>query len=57
MRKIHKAKLIRLLNKHERSQGWLARKLNVSPMAVCKWCNGLMPISEVRSKQIERWLP
>ena len=54
---MHKAMLVRKLNKHERSQGWLARKLKVSPMAVCKWCNGLMSIPDKRSKQIERWLP
>ena len=45
------------LRKHERSQRWLSRKLKVSPMAVSKWCNGLMPIADNRSKQIERWLP
>ena len=54
---MHKAMLVRKLNKHERSQGWIARKLKVSPMAVCKWCNGLMSIPDKRSKQIERWLP
>ena len=54
---MHKALLVRRLKKHERSQRCLSRKLNVSPMAVCKWCNGLMPIPDKRSKEIERWLP
>ena len=54
---MHKALLVRRLKKHERSQSWLSRKLNVSRMAVCKWCNGLMPIPDKRAKQIQRWLP
>ena len=52
-----KAMLVRRLKKHERSQRWLSKKLDVSAMAVCKWCNGLMPIADNRSRQIERWLP
>ena len=36
--------LVKLLNKHERSQAWLARKLNISAMAVSKYCNGLCNI-------------
>jgi len=54
---MRKAILVRKLKKHERSQRWLSRKLNISPMAISKWCNGLMPISDIRAKQIERWLP
>ena len=54
---MHKAMLVRRLKKHERSQRWLSKKLDVSAMAVCKWCNGLMPIPDIRSRQIERWLP
>ena len=54
---MHKALLVRRLKKHERSQAGLSRKLNVSPMSVCKWCNGTMMISDKRAKEIERWLP
>ena len=54
---MRKEQLIKKLIKHERSQRWLSRKMKVSAMAVCKWCNGLMPIPENRSKQIQRWLP
>ena len=54
---MHKALLVRRLKKHERSQAWLSRKMNVSPMSVCKWCNGTMMISDKRAKEIERWLP
>ena len=32
--------LVKLLNKNERSQAWLSRKLNYTAMAVCKWCKG-----------------
>ena len=49
--------LNRKLRKHERSQRLLSRKLNISAMAVSKWCNGLMPIPDNRSKQIQKWLP
>ena len=48
--------LIKKLKKHERSQAWLSRKLNLSAMAVCKWYKGSMPIPDNRAKQIERWL-
>ena len=54
---MHKSLLVKRLKKHERSQAWLSRKMNISAMAVSKWCNGLMPIPDIRSKQIERWLP
>ena len=54
---MHKALLVRKLKKYERSQAWLSRKLNVSAMAVCKWCNCLMPIPDNRAKQIDSWLP
>ena len=54
---MRKELLIKRLKKHERSQAWLSRKLNISAMAVCKWCNGKMAIPDNRSKQIERWLP
>ena len=54
---MHKSMLVRKLKKHERSQRWLSKKMNISAMAVCKWCNLLMPIPDNRSKQIERWLP
>ena len=54
---MRKELLISKLRKHERSQRWLSRKMNVSAMAVCKWCNGLMPIPPLMSKQIQKWLP
>ena len=54
---MHKALLVRKLKEHERSQRWLSRKLNVSSMTVCKWCNGYMSISENWAKQIQKWLP
>ena len=54
---MRKELLIKKLAKHERSQSWLSRILNISPMAVCKWCNGLMPIPDKRAEQIQRWLP
>ena len=54
---MRKELLIKKLAKHERSQRWLSRKLDISPMAVSKWCNGLMPIPDNRSKQIQKWLP
>ena len=47
---MRKGQLIRRLRKHERSQAWLSRKMNISAMAVSKWCNGLMPIPDIRSK-------
>ena len=49
--------LINKLKKHERSQRWLSRKLNISAMAVCKWCNGMVKIPKKRYNEIERWLP
>ena len=54
---MHKALLVRKLKKHERSQRWLARKLEISPMSVSKWCSGALSIPDARSKQILKWLP
>ena len=48
--------LRKLLNKHERSQRWLARKLGVSYQAMYKWANDMMPISEARQAQIREIL-
>lgn len=52
-----KESLIKRLKKHERSQAWLSRKLNISAMAVCKMCNGQLSISKDRAKLIRKWLP
>ena len=49
-------RLRKLLSKHERSQRWLARQLNVSYQAMYKWANGLMPISKSRQDQIKEIL-
>tara|TARA_Y100001938_G_scaffold4602_1_gene5778 strand:+ start:15144 stop:15308 length:165 start_codon:yes stop_codon:yes gene_type:complete len=49
-------RLRKMLNDHERSQRWLARKMNVSYQAMYKWANGLMPISEARKAQIKEIL-
>ena len=54
---MRKTQLIKRLKKHERSQRWLSRKLNVSAMAVCKWCSGDLLINKDRAKQIRKWLP
>lgn len=48
--------LRKLLNKHERSQRWLARQLDVSYQAMYKWANDLMPISKERQSQIREIL-
>ena len=45
------------LKKHERSQAWLSRKLNLSPMAICKMCNGQLKIGDNRLKIIRKLLP
>tara|TARA_Y100000593_G_C4252804_1_gene308054 strand:- start:37 stop:213 length:177 start_codon:yes stop_codon:yes gene_type:complete len=49
--------LNRRLKKHERSQGWLARKINTSAMCISKWSNNQMPISTERARQIRNLLP
>ena len=54
---MHNAQLVKKLIKHERSQRWLARKMKVSAMAVCKWCKGDLKIPKVRGMQIHKWLP
>ena len=48
--------LLKLLKKHERSQSWLSRKLNVSTAIVSKWCNEVALIPDEREKQIRRLL-
>ena len=48
--------LRKLLNKHERSQRYLARQLNVSYQSMYKWMNDLMPISADRVAQIKEIL-
>ena len=48
--------LRKLLNKHERSQRYLARQLNVSYQSMYKWMNDLMPISDDRVAQIKEIL-
>ena len=45
------------LKKHERSQGWLSRKLNTAAMCISKWSNNQMSISTERARQIRRLLP
>ena len=45
-----------LLHKQERSQRFLARRLNVSYQSVYKWATGKMPISKTRATQIRRIL-
>ena len=48
--------LIKLLNKNERSQAWLGRKLNLTAMAICKWCKGDSNIPVKRIPEIKRFL-
>lgn len=42
---------------HERSMGWLGRKLGVARPTVWKWVHEQAPIPAVRVEQIERLLP
>ncbi len=51
-----KLELRRLLHNQERSQRFLARRLNVSYQSVYKWATGRMPISKTRATQIKRIL-
>ena len=48
--------LIKKLKKHERSQAWLSRKLNISAMAVCKWCSGQVAVPKKQIKKIKALL-
>ena len=50
------SELVKLLNKNERSQAWLSRKLHYTAMAVCKWCNGDVIIPEKHIKKIKELL-
>ena len=50
------SQLVKLLNKNERSQAWLARKLNLSAMAICKWCKEKSTIPERHVATIKRLL-
>ena len=50
------SELINLLNRSERSQAWLARKLDYTAMAVCKWCNDQVNIPEKHIKKIKELL-
>ena len=43
-----------LLKKNERSQRWLAIKLDVSPMLVSFWCRGMRDIT--KADEIKVWL-
>ena len=45
--------LKKLLKKNERSQAWLARKLNVTSMTVNYWYNGINNIPEKKIEEIE----
>tara|TARA_Y100000361_G_C11145300_1_gene337660 strand:- start:85 stop:243 length:159 start_codon:yes stop_codon:yes gene_type:complete len=49
-----KNELKALLVKNERSQRWLARKLNVSSMLVSMWCSGQRNIT--KPAEIKVWL-
>ena len=53
----YKKELNKRLEKHERSQAWLGRKLNLSPMAICKMCSGQLKIGDIRLKEIRKLLP
>ena len=53
---VNSKQLRKLLNKHERSQRYLARQLNVSYQSMYKWMNDLMPISDDRVAQIKEIL-
>ena len=48
--------LSKLLNKSERSQAWLSRKLDYSAMAVCKWVNGQVNIPKEQAEKIRNLL-
>ena len=50
------SELVDLLNKSERSQAWLSRKLSYTAMAVCKWCNGQVAVPEKQVKKIKELL-
>lgn len=47
------SELVKLLNKSERSQAWLSRKLNYSAMAICKWANGEVAIPDRHVNKIK----
>ena len=46
-----------LLDKHERSQAWLSRKLNLTSMTISHFCSGKIPINEKRAELIRKYLP
>jgi hypothetical protein len=48
--------LVNLLNKNERSQAWLSRKLGYTAMAVCKWCSGQVAVPKKQIKKIKALL-
>ena len=48
--------LVNLLNKGERSQAWLARKLGYTAMAVCKWCNDQVNVPKKHIGKIKELL-
>ena len=48
--------LVDLLNKNERSQAWLSRKLGYTAMAVCKWCSGQVAVPKKEIKKIKALL-
>jgi hypothetical protein len=44
--------IVRRLVELERSQGWLARKLGVTPPTVNRWIKGALPILPNRQREI-----
>tara|TARA_Y100001973_G_C5191924_1_gene331534 strand:+ start:1691 stop:1855 length:165 start_codon:yes stop_codon:yes gene_type:complete len=48
--------LLKLLNNNERSQAWLARKLNYTAMAISKWCTGQVNIPNKHIPKIKELL-
>ena len=46
--------LRKMLDKEQRSGSWLARKINVSPVAVSYWLNGIHKPRHSQKKKIAR---
>ena len=46
-----------LLDKHERSQAWLSRKLKLTSMTISYFCSGKIPINKDRAEMIRKYLP
>lgn len=44
--------ILRRLRELERSQGWLARKLGVTPSIVSRWIKGTAPVLPRRQREI-----